>query len=240
MTGYARASSGPFVVEVQTLNRRHLDIRCHLSAPLRSMEMVVRKEIGKWIHRGAVSVSVIAEQELNWAYLERAAELADEMAEKLEIDRTSAFKLALQGQPLMMAKTDEKALAKAIATAMGPLVKMREEEGAMIKEQLSGHLKAIGPIVDGLAKRAKKRLVEVDEETAIKIDVTEELHRLRHHLDGVEALFDVKEPVGKKLEFTVQELMREANTIGAKTGDGKSVELKCEIEKIREQIQNVE
>jgi uncharacterized protein (TIGR00255 family) len=75
-------------------------------------------------------------------------------------------------------------------------------------------------------------------------DVSEEIQRLRSHVDlGLELLRGV-EPAGKKLDFVAQELMREANTVGSKAGDAalahEVVTLKAEIEKLREQVQNVE
>ena len=79
---------------------------------------------------------------------------------------------------------------------------------------------------------------------ADKIAVDEETVRLRSHLRQFSALLDENRPVGKKLDFLVQEMNREVNTIGSKCQDVRVtrlvVEMKSEIEKIREQIQNVE
>lgn len=79
---------------------------------------------------------------------------------------------------------------------------------------------------------------------ADKIAVDEETVRLRSHLGQFSALMKGTQPVGKKLDFLVQEMNREVNTIGSKCQDvritGLVVEMKSEIEKIREQIQNVE
>ena len=74
--------------------------------------------------------------------------------------------------------------------------------------------------------------------------MNEETVRLRSHYSQLEALLDKPEPVGRKLDFIVQEMNREANTTGSKVCDAelahKVVEIKAEIEKIREQIQNIE
>ena len=79
---------------------------------------------------------------------------------------------------------------------------------------------------------------------ADKIAVAEETVRLRSHLDQLEQLLGGDEPVGRKLDFLVQEINREANTIGSKAQDVALarivVDIKAEIEKIREQIQNIE
>ena len=84
-------------------------------------------------------------------------------------------------------------------------------------------------------------------ETAIfadKIAVDEETVRLKSHIGQVQSLFEVNEPIGRKLDFIVQEMNRETNTIGSKCNDiaisQKVVEMKSIIEKIREQIQNIE
>ncbi|HEX9188093.1 MAG TPA: DUF1732 domain-containing protein, partial [Vicinamibacteria bacterium] len=78
-----------------------------------------------------------------------------------------------------------------------------------------------------------------------RLDVTEELQRLRSHAASVRELVGGDgAPAGKRLDFLAQELMREANTIGSKVQDAPAVrevvELKAEIERLREQVQNVE
>ncbi len=79
---------------------------------------------------------------------------------------------------------------------------------------------------------------------AIRIDVAEELARLRSHLDEVSRLLDQGGEIGKRLEFLIQELLREANTLGSKSTSIEmtaiSVEMKVAIEQLREQVQNVE
>ena len=75
-------------------------------------------------------------------------------------------------------------------------------------------------------------------------DVTEEIERFGSHLSQLRLLMETDEPVGRKSDFLIQELYREANTLCAKSNHIQvtqiGVELKCEIEKIREQIQNIE
>jgi len=79
---------------------------------------------------------------------------------------------------------------------------------------------------------------------ADRSDVTEELVRFNSHLQQFDAALQLAEPVGRKLDFLLQEMNREVNTIGSKGGDVEItplvVELKAELEKIREQIQNIE
>ncbi|WP_226578590.1 endoribonuclease YicC domain-containing protein [Halobacillus litoralis] len=79
---------------------------------------------------------------------------------------------------------------------------------------------------------------------AEKGDVTEEITRLQSHLIQFENTLAKEEPIGRRLDFIVQEMHREVNTIGSKSNDGKIMEfvvnIKSEIEKMKEQVQNVE
>ena len=79
---------------------------------------------------------------------------------------------------------------------------------------------------------------------ADKMSIDEELTRLESHIRQMEKTLEQSEPIGRKLDFLVQEMNREANTIGAKANDaaisGLVVEMKAELEKMREQIQNIE
>ena len=79
---------------------------------------------------------------------------------------------------------------------------------------------------------------------AERSDVTEELTRLKSHVVQFRTALKAKGPVGKRLDFLLQEMGREVNTIGSKANDGEIsievVELKSELEKIREQVQNIE
>ena len=79
---------------------------------------------------------------------------------------------------------------------------------------------------------------------ADKIAVAEETVRLRSHIDQLRAFMEAQEPIGRKLDFLVQEINREANTVGSKASDieiaRRVIDIKSEVEKIREQIQNIE
>jgi uncharacterized protein (TIGR00255 family) len=145
---------------------------------------------------------------------------------------------------------------------------MREKEGQRLKmdcmTQLDELCRFAGQI-EGQAKRIaslyRERLlarikewtpVELDEsrlagEVALfaeRADITEELIRLKSHFEQMEEIFESGGTVGRKLDFLVQELNREANTIGSKANDHKItslvVEMKSRIEKIKEQVQNIE
>ena len=160
-------------------------------------------------------------------------------------------------------------LAPPLKKAFDALHKMRAEEGRNISRDLLERLKAIRKEVDLISEkcpqaveayqvRLKERLrklskgVEVDpvrlaQEVAIiadRSDISEELIRLRSHLKQFEALFKESQPVGKKMEFLLQEMNREINTVGSKSLvseiSHQVVWIKSELEKLREQIQNIE
>ena len=94
------------------------------------------------------------------------------------------------------------------------------------------------------AKIDEQRILTEAAIFADKVAVAEETVRLRSHFDQMHQMLESAEPVGRKLDFLVQEMNREANTIGSKAVDSQIaylvVDIKAEIEKIREQIQNIE
>lgn len=160
-------------------------------------------------------------------------------------------------------------LRPVLVDALDNLVEMRQTEGQAISEDLTGRLDAISGWVDEI----ESRRTVATEETAARLearvkaltgdleldhgrllqevayladrsDITEEVVRLRSHLDQLGALVQRGGVVGRRLDFLLQEINREVNTIGAKSGDvsvtNLVVETKAELEKIREQVQNVE
>ncbi len=151
--------------------------------------------------------------------------------------------------------------------ALQDLIKNRLSEGArleeMIKERLAGITSQIETVrnvlpevMTSFRQRLEDRLNEVNEPLdpgrleqevvifANKADVAEELDRLGSHIIETQSALKSKAPVGRRLDFLMQEMNREANTLGSKSSDIRvtkaSVELKVLIEQIREQIQNIE
>ena len=153
--------------------------------------------------------------------------------------------------------------------ALGDLEKMRRKEGVLLQKDLTQRirmiegrlrtvqeripiaLKASGVRLKGRVEKLLEgqtvnmdRLAQEIAMLAERSDVTEELTRLQSHLLQFRAGLKTKGPVGKRLDFLLQEMGREVNTIGSKANDGEIsaevVELKSELEKIREQVQNIE
>ncbi len=153
--------------------------------------------------------------------------------------------------------------------ALDGFVSMREREGARLRDDVLFRLDEIISNVEYIESRSPETVKEYNEklltrmkellgdahideqriitEAAIfadKVAVAEETVRLRSHISQLRSFLDLSEAVGKKMDFLVQELNREANTIGSKAQDveiaRRVVAIKAEIEKIREQIQNIE
>jgi uncharacterized protein (TIGR00255 family) len=139
-------------------------------------------------------------------------------------------------------------LRKNAKSAAGLAKQLEKRMPLVVKEQHAALKKRLGELLDGTARGGR---VPNDQELAREIalladrmDVSEELTRLSSHLAQLETLLAGAGPAGRPLDFLVQELFREANTIGAKCNDATAahivVELKTLVERLREQIQNVE
>jgi uncharacterized protein (TIGR00255 family) len=169
------------------------------------------------------------------------------------------------------AEKDWEDLSRVLSLAAEKFIAGREREGANIEKDLRAKVDAIRVRVDQIEalsaedtqtyrQKLEERLREMLSDNRIVFDenriltecavfadriaIYEELVRLRSHFDGFEDILASDEPVGRRLDFLVQEINRETNTIGSKCQNATIaklvVDIKCEIEKIREQIQNIE
>ncbi|HKX61242.1 MAG TPA: YicC/YloC family endoribonuclease, partial [Verrucomicrobiae bacterium] len=159
---------------------------------------------------------------------------------------------------------------KALSQALGDMLKMRAREGGHLKKDLSERIGAMRKAVTRIRKEApvvqkryREQLIEriktaglqelqIDEERiskevvffADRSDISEELTRLQSHFQQFDDCLKSGEPIGRTLDFLAQEMNREINTIGSKANDSlisrEVVQLKTELEKFREQAQNVE
>lgn len=162
------------------------------------------------------------------------------------------------------------AVEKALQSALATLLKMREREGTHLARDLAGRIgimrtttARIGKQAPQVQKRYREQLLQriqsagveapaVDDERLLKeivyfadrSDISEELTRLQSHFQQFDDCLTAREPVGRTLDFLAQEMNREVNTIGSKANDSvisrAVVTLKAELEKFREQAQNVE
>lgn len=216
--------------------------------------------------------TVNVDQALLSAYLEAARAAAGRFGLKDDIGLSAALRLP-DVTDIIAAEEDREAVnalaADACALACAQLKAMRAAEGAKLYEDLyarCGVVEALGEkialraplVVEEYRQKLQERIetllsgAEVDQarlamEAAIfadKASIDEELVRLNSHVAQMRAMLQGDEPAGRKLDFIVQEMNREFNTMGSKANDAEIVKLviegKAEIEKIREQVQNIE
>ena len=205
------------------------------------------------------------------SYAKAAAQVAEATGQPNDL--TVAQLMRLEGvTTLTDMQMDEETVAaltaEAVENAVSSVNAMRDQEGVAMKADLTAHLdqaaaireqilarapQVVAEYRERLTKRVEELLAEqVDQarlaqEVAIMADrcaVDEELARLNSHIAQMRDYMQRQGEVGKKMDFLIQEMNREANTIGSKANDAAMaqlvVDLKSEIEKLREQIQNVE
>lgn len=163
----------------------------------------------------------------------------------------------------------ESGIQQALQDALVECLKMRQAEGGNLKTDLQGRLAIISGATEKIEKMAPQLLAEkqngleerlakllngveldqarIAQEVALladKADVTEELVRLKSHISQFENFLEIDEPIGRRLDFLLQEFLREINTLASKISNAQlahlAVELKNELEKMREQVQNLE
>ncbi|NLN66491.1 MAG: YicC family protein [Clostridiaceae bacterium] len=225
-----------------------------------------------WENIGEGSKEVILDKGLARAYYEAMGEIAQSLGIRDDISASSLarFPEILHVQKKEEdSETVWGVLENAANHAVDTLISMRESEGEKLKKSLlsicgsieSYRLKILERSPDVVSEYKDKLTARIHElldnhsvdemrmamEVAIfadKASINEELVRLKSHLDQFREILNMGGPVGKKLDFLLQEMNREVNTIGSKANDlditRNVVELKSEIEKMREQIQNIE
>ncbi len=222
--------------------------------------------------KGAETAAVEANTALAEAYLNAVKGLSERLRIKNDVKMSSLMnipELFTVKKQTLEEETVTSAVLAAAEEAMDSFIAMRDAEGERLKADVLSRADEILRKVEYIEERSpetvtayRQRLeqkireliadAQVDEqrlltETAVfadKVAVSEETVRLRSHIEQLRQLLDGGGPVGRKLDFIVQEMNREANTIGSKAQDidiaRTVVDIKSEIEKIREQIQNIE
>jgi uncharacterized protein (TIGR00255 family) len=288
MTGYGRGAAdhaGTKVsVELNSVNRKQSDIVINLPRDLAPLEPKIRLAINEKISRGRMNVMVGLQAGVNGAAplaldtaLARSYHTAMLMLQKeLSAPGEITIGTILQAPGVMRspehsidAEEAWPVVERALTTALGELLKMREREGRHLAKDLIHRLKTmrkdlkqIGVLYPDVVKKYRTTLrdrlekagleLKLEDERLLKevtifadrSDISEELTRLESHLAQFAHHLRKNEPVGRTLEFITQEIFRELNTLGAKSNDAgisqHVVACKSELEKIREQIQNLE
>lgn len=267
-------SLGQFQMEIQSVNRKNLDMAIFLPKEFSSLDFYIRKAIQKVAFRGHVTVKVF-----------RQALVEDKMdlfAIKQEIDALAkaCFLTSVTSIEGLLACKDklQYRVAEVPLQEIEPFIdklllewiKMRKEEGGHLAKDLMERLRNLFLRLEKIEARQKKapetfaerlrkrleeaKILETLEDTRMmkeiilyseKVDTTEEVVRLKFHFNQFEATLKSEEPaIGRKLDFLIQEMNREINSLGVKCQDleiiKETLEIKAEIEKMREQVQNIE
>ncbi|MEC9019096.1 MAG: YicC/YloC family endoribonuclease [Nitrospinota bacterium] len=204
-------------------------------------------------------------------YLDALKQLQNSLGLIGEVDLKSVIGLReiIKIEPVTMDPAKKDLILNITKEALKSLQTMREEEGKNLQKDLgqqidsienhltdikSRHPQVVAEYQDKLKERIKNITdgIELDEtrlaqETALladRSDITEEMTRLKSHINQFRSFLNKNEPIGRKLEFVTQEINREINTTGSKSSDiiisKRVIEIKSDLEKIREQVQNIE
>lgn len=288
MTAFARHSfslkDNQYAIEIQSLNKKHLDLNLYLPRELSSLDPEIRSLLKGLVHRGQVVLKIVKE-----ASGGQISPTVDE--ESLRVLQKSLIKLCKslnlsQEQitlPLLIdllkyygneskvsAEVDFEKIKEALKIVFSKLIKMKILEGEALKSDILKRLALASSFLNNLEasvknepKLFKEKLLErinhlqsihsIDEDRLAKevvlfsdkVDVSEEIARLKSHFDQMKTKLDDSAACeGKVLDFLALEMNREINTILAKTSllEAKNLALsmKSELEKIREQLQNIE
>lgn len=214
----------------------------------------------------AVNIALAQAYHRAFTSLREALNIREEVSLALLAAQRDVLSVAGSEEPAEELADD---LISAVRAAIDELEAMRLKEGSALLEDFRGRRETLGRLVEKVAKRAphvvseyalrlKERIGQLLGESAIdegrlaqevaimadRCDITEELVRFNSHLKQFDAILEMEEPVGRKLDFLLQEMNREVNTIGSKANDAEMavvvVDMKAELEKIREQVQNIE
>ncbi len=257
---------GKVGVELRSANHKFLDTVFHLPEGFLSLEDRIKKAVETKIKRGRVtcvmslvgqeSPTVFINERLVNGYLvalkkvKRRFGLKDDLRLDTLIHLPGILSLAESRTPK---ERIWPRLNLLVNQALDDLVKMRQKEG----QALGGYLKIRAQTLDNNLSAVKSRSrklikakcarIKTDEERSSFLkttDITEEVERLAFHIRNFRNKLSKPGPIGKELDFIAQEMQREANTMAAKSChaaiSGRVVQMKSQIEKIREQVQNIE
>ena len=284
MTGVAKVAiphmGATIIIELQSLNRKGLEIHSSLPEEFQGFDFEIRKKIQEKLIRGTIQLKMYfktsedrgkSTQALNDDYA-----LLAQIAAGLGLAKPtlSDFLLFLENRKGMhlqkeLSPETRNVVLKGIEKALDELVTSRTREGSELLKDFSQRINHLGALVEEIEKLRelsrqefiRKLQLKYDElfsalkennvlyrELVLyveKTDITEEIVRFKGHLTAIKAFFDKGEKTsGKTLEFYIHELQREASTMAAKCLDPEvghlTIEIRSELERIREQLQNVE
>lgn len=291
MTAFAQHEEGsPFgqlCCELQSVNRRHLEVDIHLPRLLHSLELesLLQAQVSASCQRGKVTArfsvascptKVDVQEDVLKQMQAVFAQIEGSFSKDVKLDPSPFAAALLQSHLAFEIRLDPsqkpalfEALQRALRACIAKFINAKKAEGKALAADLLSRLAAMRSSVDQIEKlsassneklRAKlqARLLElfsagselderIAKEVALlseKADIAEEITRFRIHVQTFEKALSNDAAIGKTLEFLCQELLREANTMGSKANCAELtsyvIATKAEIERIREQVQNLE
>ena len=230
MTGFGRGEykddNYQFLVECKTINHKYADINIRLPRKLSFLEDKARILVKDYIKRGRVDLYIkldlLGSEDVNLKFDEELAtqyvSILKQIKDKFDlVDDISVMNIAKFPDVI---KTEEK-----------------EDDEEKLKNRISDMLE--DPSIIDESRLAQEVAIYAD-----KSSITEEIVRFKSHIEQLKNTVVKNESIGRKIDFLIQEMNRETNTIGSKSSDlnitNLVVEVKSELEKIREQRQNIE
>jgi len=257
---------GKIYVELRSINHKFLESVFHLPEGLLSLEDKLKKEIESRIRRGRVNClvnirgekaqGIFVNRKLIKNYIHEFRNIRKEFGINNDLGMDALIRL-----PGVLSLKENKPdgnhiwvhLKVLLQEALDELVKTRSKEGRALALLLKKRANLIKGNLILVKERFKKASVKklssfsTEEERSAFLkaaDIAEEIDRLIFHIKNFQAKIKKGGPVGKELDFITQEMQREANTLAAKSFDlvisEKALQMKSQIEKIREQVQNIE
>jgi uncharacterized protein (TIGR00255 family) len=253
------------------LSALEMEIKKKIEEPLRrgKIDVTIRRDMQGGAENGR-SLSLNLPLAQNYfdllTQLKQALNLRDDISLEMIAGQKDVFQLVEPSQDSIVLWQD---LEKILNEALDGMMDMRRREGEILFRDLSARLDKMTQLLGGIEAKAplvvleyQKRLTDrvrdltgglgldesrLSQEVAVfaeKSDVTEEIVRFRSHLRQFLEMLNSEEAIGRKVDFLIQEMNREVNTIGSKSSDAdiskQVIEIKSELAKLREQVQNLE
>ncbi len=242
MTGYGEARESGISCEIKSLNHKGFVTNFIMPEYLQSLEVELRNLLHSRLKRGAISYRLIVEVspkfEIDWHSAEELIKLIFKLEKTFGLAGRLPPNFFYQNVIRTKYEFNEEIKKKIIELtekAIEKLIEMRKREGQRIEKELEKELKKL----EGYLKEIEEKGGELRN----KIDFSEECSRLRFHISGFRELMKREEPCGHALNFLLQEMLREANTIAAKGQDAEIskniVMIKEKIMQLKEHVENV-
>jgi uncharacterized protein YicC (UPF0701 family) len=258
MTGYGKTElqlpTKKISIELKSLNSKSLDLNARMPSMYRAKELGIRKRIANHLVRGKVDFSLFVEitgedtsSKINKTVVKEYIKQLKEVI--LSGDEIEYLKMAIRLPDAVTTERDDidegewTLISNEIDEAITNIIIYRKDEGATLKQDFLDRVTTLKRLLEEVITMDPDR---IDQELVYyieKFDITEEKVRLENHLDYFIKALNSEDSNGKKLGFISQEIGREINTIGSKSNYAAMqklvVQMKDELEKIKEQLLNV-